>query len=96
MAAYACVPVTADANENVLKKIYEYLNTNYKYFNTKFSVRFVGFEAAEGTTFKINGIGNRVPSSGYFITPYGGNYYMNINSLTFDEGCSGLNIYIIY
>lgn len=94
--AYACVNVTAAANEDVLKKIYEYLNSEYGYYNTKFSLRFVGFEASAGTTFKLNEIGNKVPSTGYFVTPYNGEYYMIINSLTFDNGCTGMDFYIIY
>lgn len=94
--AYRCVTVTATKNDNVLDKIYEILKREDGYFNTKFSVRFIGFEASVGTKFKINNIPNKVPKSGYFITPYDGARYMNINSLYFDDGCSEQDFYIIY
>ena len=86
--AYRCVNVTASANEEVLKKIYEILNEEDGYFNTRFSLQFVGFQMEVGTTFKINKLPNKVPENGYFITPYDGKNYLKINSLTFDEGCS--------
>ena len=94
--AYACVNITAAKDENVIKKIYDYLHSEYGVYNTKFSVRFIGFEAAVGTSFKLNKIANKVPSTGHFISPYNGEYYMVIDSLTFDEGCSGIDFYIIY
>ena len=93
--AYRCVTVNAEAGENVLDKIYKILNEEDGYFNTRFSVDFIGFEAAAGTTFKLNKIPNKVPSNGYFITPYDGSHYMAINSLTFDNNCN-LDFYIIY
>ena len=49
-----------------------------------------------GTEFKINKNPMKVPSNGYFISPYDGERYLNIYSLTFDNGCSGLDIYGIY
>ena len=94
--AYACINVTASANEDVIKKIYKILNEEYGVFNTKFSVRFIGFETDPGVAFKLNKIANKVPSTGYFITLYNGEYYITINSLTFDNGCNGIDFYIIY
>ena len=94
--AYRCVTVTATKDENIIDKIYEILNREDGYFNTRFSVRFIGFEADAGTGFKINDVSNKVPKSGYFITPFDGKYYMNINSIYFNNGCSNQDFYIIY
>lgn len=94
--AYRCVTVSAEPNEEILKKIYKILNQEDGYFNTRFQLRFIGFEAERGTEFKINKVKNKVPSTGYFITPYDGAGYMVINSLTFDDGCSNQSFYIIY
>ena len=94
MATYGCVTVNALANEDVVGKIYEQLHEQTGYYNTRFVLKFVGFEADQGVSFKINNVPNQVPSTKYFITPYGGNYYMPIYSLTFDSDFSG-NIYYI-
>lgn len=93
---YRTIQITADANENVLPQIYEELKEE-GYITPRFTLDFVGFEASEGTAFKINGNPLKVPSSGTFITPYSseGNF-LSIRSLSFDEGCSGLNLWIIY
>ena len=94
--AYRCVTVSASANEDILKKIYQVLNQEDGYFNTQFSLDFIGFQAEVGTAFKINKVPNKVPKNGYFITPYDGKSYMVITSLSFDEGCTDQDFWIIY
>lgn len=94
MATYGCVEIAVAAGEDAVKKIYEQIHKENGYFNTRFILKFVGFEAPSGTSLKINGIRNVVPSSEYFISPYNGSTYMNIQTLTFDEDFSG-NIYYI-
>jgi hypothetical protein len=86
--AYTCVTVTATSSEDIIKKIYAILKERDGIFNTKFSLKFLGFEAEEGTEFFLNKSLNSVPSCGYFITPYDGEHYMIINTLYFKEGCS--------
>lgn len=95
MAQYGCAQITAKANENVIPLLFKELTGNIP-VNTKCKVKFIGFELAGGTGLKINGIPNQVPSVGIFITPYDGINYMTIQTLTFDEGCSDLNIWFIY
>ena len=92
---YGCVNVTADANENVVPLIFKELTGNIP-VNTKCKLQFVGFETAAATKIKINGTPNRVPSNGRFYTPYDGVNHMIIQSLSFDEGCSALNIWFMY
>lgn len=94
--AYTCVTVTATKDENIIEKIHKILKERDGLYNTRFSVRFIGFEAEAGTEFILNKSENKVPSSGYFITPYNGQTYMTINSLYFKEGCQLQNFYIIY
>lgn len=94
--AYRCVTVSATNEENILDKIYKILREEDGYFNTRFQLRFIGFEVAAGTTFKLNGIPNKVPSTGKFVTPYDGEHYMIISSLYFDRGCSNQDFWIIY
>lgn len=95
MAQYACVQVSAAANENVIPLLFKELTGNVP-VGTKCKVKFIGFESTGGTTLKINGAPNQVPSTGKFITPYDGVNYLTIQTLTFDEGCSDLNIWFLY
>lgn len=95
MATYGCVEVAVAAGEDAVKKIYEQLHRQTGYYNTRFVLKFIGFEADQGVSFKINNVPNQVPSTKYFITPYGGNYYMPIYSLIFDSDFSGDIYYII-
>ena len=93
---YRTVTVTANANENVIPIIYEQLKTG-GYNTPDFLLKFVGFESEAGVSFKINDNPLKVPTSGKFYTPYGGeSNTMLIKTLTFDNGCSGLDLWIIY
>lgn len=94
--AYTCVTVTASKDEDIIKKIYNILKEREGIFNTQFTVRFLGFEAAEGTEFILNKSLNSVPSCGYFITPYDGEHYLIIRSLYFKNGCNDQKFWIIY
>ena len=95
MAQYGCVAVTATADENVVPLVFKAMSGNVP-TGTKCKLQFVGFEADEGTAIKLNGMPNKVPSVGYFITPYDSVNHMTINQLSFDEGCSDLNIWFIF
>ena len=93
---YRTITLTAGANVNVVPMIYKILKAE-GYNTSDFLLDFVAFEADAGTQFKINGNPLKVPSSGAFYTPYCGNEnFISINSLSFDEGCNGLDLYIIY
>lgn len=93
---YRTVEITANQNENVVPMIYEILKAE-GYRTSNFVLDFVGFEASEGTAFKINGNPLKVPSSGTFYSPYcDDKNFLPIKKLSFDEGCSGLNLWIIY
>lgn len=94
--AYTYVTITATKEEDVVKKIYETLKERDGIFNTQFTVKFLGFEAAEGTEFILNKSLNSVPSCGYFITPYDGEHYLIIRSLYFKNGCNNQKFWIIY
>lgn len=96
LMSYRCVEVKIEKDVNIIDEIYKIIHKEDKYFNTRFQPHFIGFEAEEGTTFKINGMENRVPSCGYFITPYDGVNYITINSLYFNEGMDKLKIWVIY
>ena len=95
MAQYGCVAITAGADENIVPLIFKEMTGNIP-VATKCKLQFVGFEAKEGTKIKINGVPNQVPSTGNFITPYDSVNHMIINSLTFNEGCSELNVWFLY
>lgn len=94
--SYACYKITAAANENVIPKIFEAYSGNVprpEYCK----VKFIGFEADEGTRIKINNLPNIVPSTERFITPFEDEHnHMEITQLSFDEGCSALNIWVIF
>lgn len=94
MATYGCAEITVAAGEDAVKKIYEQIHRENGYFNTRFILKFIGFEAPSGTSFKINGVKNIVPNSGHFISPYNGSTYMPIQTLIFNSNFSG-NIYYI-
>lgn len=93
---YRTVSITANADENVVPIILAELKAE-GYATPRFTLDFVGFEGDEGESFKVNGNPLKVPSTGYFITPYcGDDNYIAIHSLTFDEAVSDKNIWIIY
>lgn len=95
MANYCCVEIEAKANENIIPKLFEKLTGNIPAKN-KQRIFFLGFEAAEGTQLKINGMPNRVPSNGYFITPYNGERFISIQSVSFDKEQTKIKIWFIY
>ena len=93
---YRTITMTADADVDLIPLIYEVLKAE-GYKTPTFYLDFVGFEADAGTTFKINGNPLKVPTCGAFFTPYGSDTnFLQINSLSFDEGCSGLDLWIMY
>lgn len=93
---YRTITMTANANENLVPMIYKVLKEE-GYKTPEFVLDFVAFEADAGTQFKINGNPLKVPSSGAFYTPYcGEGNFITISSLSFDEGCSSLDLHIIY
>lgn len=93
---YRTVTISAGANENIIPLIYEQLKEN-GYNTPTFTLDFIGFEAAEGTSFKINGNPLKVPSTEKFITPYGGDgNKIIIRSVTFDSSISNMNFWIIF
>ena len=93
---YRTISISAEANENVVPKIYELLKAE-GYTTPIFVLDFVGFEAAEGTSFKINNNPLKVPSTGRFYSPFrASNDFLKISSLTFDEAISNMNLWIIY
>lgn len=93
---YTTVRITANANENVVDKIYEELHKS-GYTSIPFNLDFVGFEMTSGTHFKINGNPLKVPSTGIFYSPYASSSdFLSIHSLTFDTGVSNQDFWIIY
>lgn len=92
---YGCFTITADADENIVPLIFKQFSGNVPQ-QQYCKLKFVGFETTAGTKIKLNGVPNQVPSNGKFITPFeGGSADMVITSLSFDSGCSGLNIWAI-
>lgn len=93
---YRTVTVRGAANENLVPKIYEQLQSE-GYTTANFVLNFVGFEASEGTSLKINGNPLKVPSTGFFYTPFhDSSDFLKINSLTFDEAINDMDLYVIY
>lgn len=93
---YRTVTISGAANENLVPKIYEQLKTE-GYTTSRFVLDFVGFEADEGTSFKINGNPLKVPSTGTFYSPFNtSGDFLAISSLTFDEAVDDMDLYIIY
>lgn len=92
---YACYEITADADEDIIPKLFEQKGENP--IPSLRKVRFIGFETTAGTTIKINGQPNKVPSTGKFYTPYQNEQScMDIYNLSFDEGCTALDIWVIF
>ncbi len=85
------------ANKNVVSLIKESLAKD----GIKISapLRFIGFEAAPGTQFYLNGQTDsdlmEVPSGGNFITPFNGERGANVHYLSFKNSFSGAIYYII-
>lgn len=95
-ANYRVFNITAEANENIIDKIYEILKKE-GYKNPNFKVHFIGFEAKKGTEFLFNRNQMKIPSSGYFISPYEGeSSYINVNELFMINGCNNQDFYCIY
>lgn len=81
------------------RKCSRYYLFNFKkegYVNEPFELQFVGFYEVPDTRLKINGNLVKVPRNGYFITPYSIERYLRIKELTFETGCSSLDIWCIY
>lgn len=95
MANYGCFTITAKKNENVVPLIFKAFTGNVP-TGALNKLKFVGFEGPVGTTFKLNGTPNKIPTTGKFITPYDGECYMAISSLTFDNGCTDFDIWVIF
>lgn len=94
---YRTITLSADANEDLVPKIYKILNEEHRIEAPKFTLDFVAFEAAAGTSFKINSSPLEVPSTGKFYSPYlDSKNFLEIRSLTFDKSVSNLKLYIIY
>lgn len=94
---YRTITLSADANEDLIPKIYKILNEEHRIQTSRFVIDFVAFEAAEGTAFKINSSPLVVPSTGKFFSPYlDAKNFLEIYSLTFDEAITDMNFYIIY
>lgn len=92
---YACYEITASADENIVPMLFE--QKGEKPIPSLMKVRFIGFETDAGTTVKINGVPNKVPSTGKFYTPYQNeDVCMDIYSFSFDEGCTGLDVWVIF
>lgn len=94
---YRTMTLSAEANENLVPKIYKLLTESGNYTTPRFFLDFVGFEANAGTSFKINDNPLKVPSTGKFITPYGGeSNHIVIHSLTFDQAISNMDFWVIF
>lgn len=63
---------------------------------TSAPLKMIAFEGSAGTRFFLNGHvePTEIPSTGQFITPYSGAYYMSIYKLVFEQAFFG-NIYYI-
>ena len=94
---YRTVTVSGNANENLIPKIREVLETDNVFTKPDFDIDFIGFEAEAGTTFKINHNPLKVPSSGIFYSPYRNkDEHMTIRSLTFDSAVTNMSFWIIF
>lgn len=85
------------ANKNVVALIKESLKKDG--IKVGAPLRFIGFEAAPGTQFYLNGTTEsdkmEVPSGGSFITPFDGERGANVHTLIFPNSFSGAIYYII-
>lgn len=95
MAQYACVKLSASADENIVPLLFKEL-TGTVPPGQQCKLQFIAFEGEAGTELTINGVPNIVPSTGQFLTPYDGANHMMIHSVTFKEAISDLNIWFIY
>lgn len=94
-ANYRVFTIDASPKDNVVDKIYEQLKSE-GYNSPDFKIHFIGFEAKQGTKFILNKNNMVVPSNGYFISPYEGEFYLNVNELYMTDGCSQQDFYCIY
>lgn len=95
MANYGCFSITAKKDENIVPLVFKEFAGGVP-TGAYNKLKFIGFEGPAGTTFKLNGTPNKIPTTGKFITPYEGDRYLTINSLTFDDGCSDFNVWVIF
>ena len=95
MAQYACVKLSAGADENIVPLLFKEL-TGTVPPGQQCKLQFIAFEGEADTELTINGVPNIVPSTGQFLTPYDGANHMMIHSVTFKEAISNLNIWFIY
>lgn len=94
---YRTITLSAEANEDLIPKIYKILNSERRIQTSNFVIDFVAFEAEAGTTFKINSSPLEVPSTGkFFFTIFRFFKFFKIFSLTFDKSISNMKFYIIY
>lgn len=84
----------ATAGKNVVPDIIKSLNNSGN--SLRGPLKMVAFEGAAGTSFRLNDHAEAtvIPSTGQFYTPYGGDRFMPIYKLIFDQDFSG-NIYYI-
>lgn len=87
--------VSASSKDNVVELISNKLKEQ-GLRHSSLKLHFVGFEAPVGTSFFINNQKEpmKVPSCGYYISPYDGERYMNIFNLKFTSDFMG-DIYFI-
>lgn len=84
----------APAGKNVVPLIIKSINDQGE--NQRAPLKMVAFEGTAGTSFSLNNHKDKmvIPSCGSFYTPYGGDRFMPIHSLIFDNAFNG-NIYYI-
>ena len=82
------------ANKNVVPLIKDFLKNQG--IKVDGPLKMVAFEGEAGVEFKLNTHKEKsaIPSTGRFVTPYGGDRFMPIYNLTFIEDFNG-NIYYI-
>ena len=92
---YRMMNISSSSEENIVEIISKKLNEQ-GWKNSGIKLHFFGFEAPAGTAFYINDQKDaiKVPSCGYFISPFNGDRYMNIFNLKFLGGFNG-DIYFI-
>lgn len=87
---------TVNANENVVPIIIQDA-VNSDELRHSDRIYFVGFNGDPGTEFYLNNSNSpmEIPDSGYFITPYFGERFMPVFSLSFAKNFDGKIYYII-
>ena len=87
---------TVNANENVVPIIIQDA-VNSDGLRRSDRIYFVGFNGDPGTEFYLNNSNSpmEIPDSGYFITPYFGERFMPVFSLSFAENFDKKIYYII-